>query len=176
MLDINSLDMLGVFSEQGHNQVNKASAIAAMIQEISFDQLLPIWRTKLWPNRQSEITPNSAMVFLGGYDGSNMHTEPTFWGYITHDTIAGVNSGHMCADGSYRSRGLWVDPGYRNQGIGRKLLLATVQRAQANGASFCWSLPRHQSWPVYQSAGFSLSSDWFPTETSDLNAFCQIDF
>ena len=167
--------MLGVFSERGRSTVNKANSAMTMIQEISFDQLLPIWRDRLWPNRQSEITPNSAMVFLGGYDGNNMHTTPAFWSYVLDGTIVGVNSGHMCADGSYRSRGLWVDPGHRNQGIGRKLLREAIQTAQNHGASFCWSVPRQQSWPAYQSAGFYLSSDWFPTETNDSNAYCRVD-
>ena len=31
-------------------------------KRITFDEILPIWRYKLWPNRQSAIEPSSAMT------------------------------------------------------------------------------------------------------------------
>lgn len=147
-----------------------------MIQQIPFSLVLPIWQTRLWTNRGSDITPTSAMVFMGGHDGNNMHGQSTFWGYVVNGTLVGVNSGHTCADGSYRSRGLWVEPNYRFQGIGKKLLQATIECGRKHNCVFCWSLPRQQSWPAYQSVGYELCSDWFPTETNSLNAFCRLGY
>jgi GNAT superfamily N-acetyltransferase len=143
-----------------------------MIQQISWSEIFEIWSEKLWPQRNVQtIEPFSAMLLSGGY-GSNQSYSPTFWGYMRDSAIVGVNSGHACVDGSYRSRGLWVDPEYRNQGIGRNLLLKALEQAENENTRLCWSLPRKTSWPTYQSAGFELCSDWFQTETSDANAYC----
>ena len=102
---------------------------------------------------------------------SNMITHPTFFGYIQDNKIVGVNSGHACED-NYRSRGLWVEPGYRNQGIGTILLKATIDQGVSEGFDLIWSYPRNTSWPTYRSAGFKLTSKWQTSETSEANAFC----
>lgn len=142
-----------------------------MIQKISWEQILDIWKNRLWPNRVSPIEPNSAMVFLGGYDMINMSTTPTFFGFIVNDELVGVNSGHMCNNKHYRSRGLFVDPKHRGNKYGSMLLSATIKQGISEGAELVWSLPRKTSFHSYEKAGFKLASDWFPTETSELNAY-----
>ena len=77
-----------------------------MITKISWNDICQIWSTELWPTRNSPIEPNSAMVYLGGHNMSNMKTTPTFFVYKIDGKIAGVNSGHMCANKQYRSRGV----------------------------------------------------------------------
>ena len=146
-----------------------------MIKIISFDEILPIWRDYLWPERHSSIDPNSAMCFLGEYDLVNMTNAPTFFAYIIDGEIAGVNSGHMCKDNHYRSRGLYVFPDFRGKGIGTILLKATIAQAMVEGAVLCWSYPKKTSWKSYLAAGFELASDWEGSETSDANAYCKID-
>lgn len=146
------------------------------VKQISFDEILPIWKNYLWPGRVSEITPNSAMCFLEGYDLFNMQTTPTFFAYVIDDEIAGVNSGHMCNDNEYRSRGLFVFEKFRGRGIGTILLKATIMQAQEEKANMCWSYPKLTSWRTYQKAGFVLASDWEKSETSDANAYCIIRF
>ncbi len=146
-----------------------------MIKIISFDEILPIWKNHLWPDRQSNIDPNSAMCFLGEYDLVNTTTTPTFFSYVVHGEIAGVNSGHMCKDNHYRSRGLYVFPNFRGKGIGTILLRATIAQAMVEGAVLCWSYPRKSSWKSYFAAGFELASEWEGSETSDANAYCKID-
>lgn len=143
-----------------------------MIVTISWKDIESIWREKLWQARQSPIEPNSAMNFLGGYSNFNMTTEPIFLGYYFYDKLVGVNSGHMCENKEYRSRGLYVDPEHRGQGIGVQLLDATINQARNENAKMIWSLPRFTSWKTYQKAGFILHGDWFRTETSDSNAYC----
>ena len=143
-----------------------------MIVKITWPEIYPVWRTKLWPTRVSDIEPTSCMMFMGGFEQQNLNQTPVFLGCMINSQIVGVNSGHLCTDGGFRSRGLWVDPEYRKQGIGVQLLTATIQMAQHQGAKFCWSLPRHSSWNVYERAGFTLASNWFPTETSEENAYC----
>jgi GNAT superfamily N-acetyltransferase len=142
-----------------------------MLKLIDFETIYPIWKNNLWPNRTSDITSNSAMVYLGGYDIKNMYCEPTFLAFYLDNKIVGVNSGHICADNSFRSRGLYVFPEYRKQGIGTKLLFKVIDLAKENSCSFVWSYPKLESWTTYQQAGFKLSSEWENSELG-LNAYC----
>ena len=146
-----------------------------MIEKITFDQILPIWRDYLWPDRTSEITATSAMCYLGGYDLENMYFDPSFFAYIIDGEIAGVNSGHMCLAQHYRSRGLYVFEKFRGKGIAVELLKATIEQGRIENAVMSWSYPRQSSWKSYSGAGFLLASDWEVTETSDSNAYCRID-
>lgn len=150
--------------------------IKLMIKQINFSDIFPIWRSYLWPERQSKIESNSAMMFLSGYDIYNMNTNPTFFGYYLFDKLVGVNSGHMCNGLQYRSRGLYVFESYRGLGLGRELLLATIAQAKLENAKMIWSYPRKTSWKTYQNAGFRLVTDWEQSETSNSNAYCILNF
>jgi len=144
-----------------------------MLIELSWEEIYKIWCNYLWPNRSSTIETTSAMCLLNGYDIANMQSTPTFFGYIINDAIVAVNSGHACFNqNNYRSRGLWVDPNYRGQGIAQQLLTATIKQGQQEGYTQIWSYPRRSSWPTYQAVGFELASDWEPSETSEANAYC----
>jgi GNAT superfamily N-acetyltransferase len=146
-----------------------------MIKIISFEEILEIWSNYLWKERTSKIESHSAMLYLGnGYDIKNFDYTPSYFAYYVNDRIAGVNSGHMCSDNSYRSRGLYVHPEYRNQGIGRKLLIATWKQGITENANFVWSYPKLSSWNTYQSAGFTLTSEWGDSELGK-NAYCFFD-
>ena len=146
---------------------------SARIEKISFGQLYPIWNNYLWPDRVSDITPTSAMSFMGGYDLQNM-TSPTFFAYMIGDEIAGVNSGHMCMNNDYRSRGLYVFEKFRGRGLGTALLEATIKQAIVENASMCWSYPKDTSWKSYSRAGYRLASD-FEISENGTNAYCIID-
>lgn len=165
-----------------------------IIKKIAWEDILPIWETKLWPKsvRQSPIEPTSAMclfkqwkhlddgntILTEHYDLENMKFTPTFWGCFIDNKLVGVNSGHMCINKEYRSRGLWVDPSYRGIAIGTKLLLKTISQGYHEGAVLCWSYPRFESWVTYHNAGFSLqgynfSFDWEESETGK-NSRCAL--
>lgn len=145
-----------------------------MITYIDFETIYPIWRNFLWPERQSKIEPTSAMCFLGGYDSNNLNYKPTYFAYYIDNQIVGVNSGHMCHDNSYRSRGLYVFPNYRNQGIAKNLLLASIEQGINSKAKLVWSYPKQSAIKAYQSAGFILSSEWEQSELG-LNAYVRRD-
>lgn len=142
-----------------------------MLHHINFETIYPIWKNKLWPDRISDITGTSAMKYLGNYDNKNMEYSPTFLAYFLNNQIVGVNSGHQCMDNGYRSRGLYVFPEYRGQGIGIELLKATIKKGKELGCNYVWSYPKDSSWSTYHKAGFSLSSDWEKSETG-INAYC----
>lgn len=141
------------------------------IKKISFEEILPVWSKDLWPDRTSPIESNSAMCFKEGYDMENMRTTPTFFGYYVDGELAGVNSGHLCKDNHYRSRGLFVYEKFRGMGIGTKLLRATIEQGKIENAILCWSFPRDTSWMTYHHAGFLLAGDFSPSETGN-NAYC----
>lgn len=145
-----------------------------MMLQISFEEIYSIWDSYLWPNRVSKIEPTSAMTIDKKIDIKNMSFTPTFFAYKIDNNVAGVNSGHYCADNSYRSRGLYVFEEYRKQGIGKKLLLATIEQARIEHASFIWSYPKKDSWKTYESVGFNLITDWEQSEL-DINAYCKLD-
>jgi GNAT superfamily N-acetyltransferase len=145
-----------------------------MIKKISWDLAEKVWKDRLWPDRSSPIQPTSAMSYLQGHDMGNKSYQPTFFGLFDNDNLVAINSGHRCSDGSYRSRGLWVDEYHRRKGYGKQLLLKTIEQAREENCDFCWSYPRKTSWSTYEAAGFVLTSDWQASETSDANAFCYI--
>lgn len=131
------------------------------IKNLSWDEIYPVWRDHLWPGRVSSIEPTSAIKYLGGYDMDNMIHRPVFYGIEEDEKLVGVNSVTECSDGSYRSRGLWVDPNYRNKGYAKLLLEYGISIAGHNHVSYIWSMPRHSALPAYLSAGFQQTSEWF---------------
>jgi GNAT superfamily N-acetyltransferase len=145
------------------------------LKKITFEEIYPIWRDYLWPNRISPIETNSAMLCTTTgekkYDMKNMNTKPTFFGYYINNELVGVNSGHMCGDNTYRSRGLYVLEKYRRMRIGTRLLLATIAQSKKEGADMCWSYPRDTSWNTYFISGFVLCSDFVEDENGK-NAYC----
>lgn len=144
-----------------------------LIKTISFEEIYQIWQNHLWPGRRSPIESNSAMCYLGGYDMYNMNTVPSFFGLFVDNQLAGVNSGHMCKNREYRSRGLFVFDEHRGRGFGTELLLRTVAQGREENAVLCWSYPRKNSWSTYRRSGFSLQSAFKQDETG-LNAYCSI--
>lgn len=144
-----------------------------MIVKIDYEIIYHIWANYLWKNRISPIEPVSAMLCDGTYDMQNFNYTPTFFGYYIDNKLVGVNSGHMCCDDSYRSRGLYVFESCRKQGIGQKLLLATIDQGNLENAKYVWSYPKQESFNTYQRVGFNLVSDWRLDE-SGFNGFCKL--
>ena len=101
----------------------------------------------------------------------NMTTKPTFFACMIDNEIAGVNSGHMCDNLEYRSRGLFVFDRFRGKGIGTRLLRITLEQGRSEEAVLCWSYPRDTSRGIYGNAGFKLVSE-FEVGESGNNAYC----
>ena len=146
-----------------------------MIKQIDFETISPIWKKYLWPDKK-EILPMSNMRYkdIPYTEISNIY-EPTYFAFYIDDKIVGVNSGHQSSRFHYRSRGLYVDPKFRKQGIGTLLLAYVCTLGKANGMVYCWSLPRKSALNTYLRAGFEQTSDFSPTETSENNCHVRID-
>lgn len=149
-----------------------------MIELIDFHQIEDIWKNFLWVGRQ-DVESHSAMKLNGGYDMENMSKQLWCYGVWSESNaqpqLIGVNSVHLCGDNSMRSRGLWVNPYFRQLGWGAALLQYGIDIAKKENCPYIWSYPRKTSWSVYKSVGFSLSSDWVSSDTSPENAFCKLD-
>ena len=141
-----------------------------ILKSLSWDEIYKIWREYLWPDRLTSIETHSAMLYSKGYNIENFKFKVEYIGCFKENILVGVNSGHKTMDGGYRSRGLWVHPDHRGQGIGQILLRQIIE--YRNNAFFVWSYPRRTSWSTYQAVGFQLTSDWQSSDTSDANAYC----
>jgi GNAT superfamily N-acetyltransferase len=139
---------------------------------ISFNEIAKVWSTQLWIGRK-DIEPVSAMTFDRSYDMQHFNLPAYYYGLRNGNELIGVNSCHRCSDGSMRSRGLWVHEDFRGRGLGLQLLQHAIYLSSSS--TFCWSLPRLTSWPVYEKAGFVLTSSWFSTDTSPKNAYVKYD-
>lgn len=142
-----------------------------MLKEVAFEDVLPIWRNKLWPGRESPIKAASSIVYLGGYDMSIYRFQPTFWGWERDGALIGCVSAFQTDDTSYRLRGLYVDEIARGLGIGVKLAQAVEERARALGLTNLWIMPRMASWPFYEKLGYVRTSEPF-TEGTEFGPNC----
>lgn len=148
-----------------------AQQLGLVYRQLDFSDVLPTWENKLWKGRDI-IEPTSSML-IAGKNGHNSQFEPTFFGLLNdHGDVAAVNSGHKCVDGSYRSRGLWVEPMYRGHRLGELLLIKSKMQSIVENAHCVWSLPKQTSFATYSRAGFILASLWFSTDTSPANGYC----
>ena len=145
--------------------------------KITFEDILPLWKTELWPNRESAIEPMSVMTWPyegdpDEYDMSIMEKfQPTFVGVEIDGKLVGVNSGHRTSDRHYRSRGIWVSPAYRELGIAQTLFNLTELQAITEGCEMLWSIPRETALSSYTRFGFETVGGFIETETSVSNVY-----
>jgi GNAT superfamily N-acetyltransferase len=133
---------------------------------ITWKEIKPIWDTELWPSRDSKQInkwswniDNPTTILT---DNWQLNSTPVFLGIKNKEgDILGVNSVYQSSeDGCYfRSRGLYIKPSCRHEGLAIELLKASVQHAE--GAKYVWSAPRANAIKTYQSAGFILHGSKF---------------
>ena len=144
--------------------------------KISFEQIVHIWQTELWPDRQSPIETHSAMTWPYSWPEKEIDMEifnydATFFGVFSKQKLIGVNSGHRSSEVEYRSRGIWVDPAFRKTGVSQLLFEMTEEQAMSEGCEMIWSIPRKTALKAYTKFGFKTVGDYFGTETSDANIY-----
>lgn len=138
------------------------SPLLKQTKKIHYQDILPIWKTKLWPERDSKIEEISCMIYQKGYDIQIFDLyKPTFWGIYHENELVAVNSGHRTSEIDYRSRGLWVDTDYRRRGLTKLLFNALFEQAKKEKVSLVWSCPRKTALAAYEANSFQKTSDWF---------------
>jgi GNAT superfamily N-acetyltransferase len=124
----------------------------------TFEEILPIWRNQLWPGRQSAIEPVSIIDPEGRLTLKPGELEPVFFQvWDERNEIIGVNSGFRTSANLFRSRGIWVKPEYRRQGIGLILMHAVENHARSCGCKVLWSMPRESAFGFYRRLGFEVT-------------------
>jgi len=142
-----------------------------MIRRSNFDEVELYWYFYLWPLRK-RIRSMNDMTYLGGHDRQIYEKyKPSFFVFESNKEVVAVNSCHKSSDDEMRSRGLWVKPECRRQGITYKLFDAIFDEALSQQCKYVWSLPRKTALAAYEASGFVKTSDWLETETSEANCY-----
>lgn len=134
------------------------------INHLTFEEIKPYWKM-LWGD--VTIRRKSGILLLKGFDimlNDNDDIVPTFFGAFDGDNIIGVNSGYAPVENQYRSRGLYVLPEYRRQGIAQMLLHATQEQGRKEKKNILWSMPRKEALPAYLKFSFKKISDFSDRE------------
>lgn len=126
------------------------------VEVISFEEILPVWKQKLWPQRASAIEPLSAIDHDGSINMEIMKSRPVFMGIRAPGSIefVGVISGFKTSSERYRSRGLWVSEKERGNGLGLTLLSHLETIALKEGCTCLWTMARKTAWPFYEKMEF----------------------
>ena len=135
------------------------------IKKITFSEVIPFWK-KLWYPKE-DIQKRSGRLLIIGFERSiitNDNIKVTFFGAEVDGKIVGVNSGYSPNNFGYRSRGLYVLPEYRGNGIAQQLLQATEDQANKEYMVLLWSIPRKTALSTYQKFGFKKMSKFFEGE------------
>lgn len=128
--------------------------------EVTFLDILPVWKNELWQGRISDIKPLSSMTLNREYNMEIYHKYcPYFCMVLDGDIVAGVNSCHQTGEDEFRSRGIYVYPRYRKQGVTKLLFDFVKKKAKESNCSTIWSLPRLDALPAYEKAGFVVCSE-----------------
>lgn len=143
------------------------------IKEITFEQINDIWLEKdMWGDpllERNKIVSNPVQMslywdgveHLGGINEQIQdlsYSNPTYYGYFKDNYIVGVNSFFRSNDKQCRSRGLYVYPEFRNEGIGKKLLRYAIEQNRNKDYDFIWSIPRTSGVDTYQKVGFEITT------------------
>lgn len=131
------------------------------LEESNFEVVKEYWSHFLWPDRKSAIEETSWIDQDGKINPQLQFAKTYFWCLKLKDSskVVGVVSGADAGSLGFRSRGLWVDEDYRNQGFGRALMLALMQKAAELGHKKVWTMPRESSVHFYESIGFKMQKN-----------------
>ncbi len=128
----------------------------------------------LWPS-EGEIRPKSSMTFDGQFDLSiYSNYNAVYLGALIDGKLIGVNSGHKTSPIHFRSRGLYVVPEFRKQGVGSALLAATREEAKRRNCTLLWSYPKTDSFFVYEKLGFIETDRRLKPDDSNFYAFTEL--
>lgn len=130
-----------------------------IIKTASFEEILPLWRDQLWPDRQSTIEPLSMIDSQGRIDLGlrelALLRPPVFF-----KLTAPLGSPPVGCQGIQRTglretrlRGLWVAPELRGQGWGRRLVETALEDARTRGENRVWVMARSSAEDFYAACG-----------------------
>ena len=134
-------------------------------RQSTFEEIYDIWHDQLWPGRKSKISSMSSLSWVQPREIIKDMTiykkyTPSFWVIKHGNEIVGVNSGFRTEEKIYRSRGLYVYPEHRKQGLAAILLRQAILQGKKEECHWIWSLPRKTALPAYTRVGFKKRGKW----------------
>lgn len=147
-----------------------------MIQTISYKDILEVWKEPdMW--MKNHVGHNPPPYSPKTYSGDRFSTQPdpVFYAYFIDGEIAGVNSYYEVSQDECRSRGLYVYPEFRNEGIAIKLLKFAINQNIDKKYRFIWSMPRDSARRSYEQAGFKITTGPFDMGVY-INYKCRYDY
>lgn len=138
------------------NKPNEDGLQDLILVEIDFGTIYEIWSKLLWPNRQSQIEPLSAISDDLSIDINILKNKAYYIAYKSGDKIVGVLSGHPTGDSSYRLRGLYVIEEFRNKGLATLLMQKQIEHAKELDMKCVWLMGRVAREPLYAALGFEV--------------------
>ena len=125
------------------------------IEVSHFEEVLPIWKNDLWPDRNSPIEPTSLLDRNGNIDLTLSQSLPVFLvAKNTNEEIIGVTSGFTTGEGYFRKRGTFVQKDFRNNQVARTLFNRLEEIAWLLGCNRIWTMARNSSVAFYEQLGF----------------------
>ena len=133
-----------------------------MVEEITWEEIYPIWSNYLWPGRPN-IKPYTPMINATELDLTIHKRAADKWMYYhgiffgirdNAGKIIGVNSGHQCSNILFRSRVLYVTPEHTGKGLAQALLKHTIEFAREKEFKKIWSYPRARTIKTYSAVGY----------------------
>lgn len=133
------------------------------IISLDWEDVLPIWKKYLWPNKKNGIKKTNNWIWEIGKkvletDNLILNNNVFFFGISDNKKIIAVNSIFSSQPNYTRSRGLWVHNDYRKNGLAKILLNHCIENTTT---SYIWTVPRKTALPAYESVGFIKISEWF---------------
>lgn len=129
--------------------------IRANIEPCSFEEILPWWENHLWPDRESEIEPVSAIDIHGNIDMDWFeNSTPHFWQARLNGKVVGVISAQTQKNKPVRMRGVWVAPDCRKSGVGQQLMNRVFETCTTGKHPYVWAMARHDSLDFYKKCGY----------------------
>jgi len=129
-----------------------------ILTELRFEDVQPIWKEQLWPERTSKIEKISYISSSGIIDMQigQWGTNPIFLGFTNNTEIVACVSSFQTNQHEYRCRGIWVQESFRSTGLGLKMIDALIEIIKKNDsqASTLWTMARLRSVGFYQRAQF----------------------
>lgn len=129
-----------------------------MLKRVSAEIMMPLRLKVLRPDG-----PKADCVFLGDGNPSSYHL-----GFYDGPLLSGIGSviqqaedGQLQEGGVWRIRGMAVEPSYRGQGIGSKILENLVEHVSKLHGAKIWCNARSGALSLYQKHQFEIVSEEF---------------
>jgi GNAT superfamily N-acetyltransferase len=127
-----------------------------VVRQIAAAQTRPLRQQVLRPGR-----PPESSVYAGDDDGSTFHAGAFLDGQLVGIASLYAEGRSDGPPGGWRLRGMATSPPFRQRGVGRALLEASLEHVAGHGGGELWCNARTAALDFYARAGFDVVSEPF---------------